>query len=307
MKNVKFSNRYKKARAASLVLSLFIGVGAVLGAACMFFDPTGKAVGMDGLLPGMQKLPYANVLFKNLIFPGIALLLVNGIPNIVAAAFLFKNKKCGGALTSIFGFTLMLWITIQFVIYPANFMSIAYFLLGVFELVSGYVCYVGYMQSTFEFSESDYPQIGADKSKLVVYFSRLGYTEKLAYQTANEQGAEILRLETTEKTDGYLGFWWSGRFGMHRWGMPLKRTDTDFAKYDEITVCFPIWVFGMSAPAREFFKEQNGKPKKVNYVITHFMNAKFSSVATEADKLLGVKHSSFRSYRCRFGRYKEIE
>ncbi len=307
MEKVNFNKRYKRAKAASLFWTLFIGAGAVLGAVGMFVDPTGKAAGMDGLLPGMQKLPFANVLFQNLIFPGIALLLVNGVPNFVAAAFLFKNKKAGAQLTAVFGFTLMLWITIQFVIYPLNVLSTLYFVFGIAELIAGYVCYVGYMQSTFVFDEKDYPSVGADGSKLVVYFSRLSYTKKLAYQIADEQKAEILQLKALEKTDGYLGFWWSGRFGMHRWGMPIENAGVDLKKYDEITICSPIWVFGLSAPVREFCKRQNGNVKTVNYVLTHFMNSKFSSAAREMDALLGVNHKSFRSFRCRFGRYKEIK
>lgn len=41
MEKVNFNKRYKRARAASLFWTLFIGVGAVFGAVCMFFKLIG--------------------------------------------------------------------------------------------------------------------------------------------------------------------------------------------------------------------------------------------------------------------------
>ena len=54
--------------------------------------------------------------------------------------------------------------------------------------------------------------INKNKDILVVYFSRMGYTKKIAYDYANEVGAFILKLNTLENTSGTLGFWWYGRF-----------------------------------------------------------------------------------------------
>lgn len=34
----------------------------------------------------------------------------------------------------------------------------------------------------------------------------MGYTKKVAYEKANEIGANIIELKTKEKTDGTLGF-----------------------------------------------------------------------------------------------------
>ena len=56
--------------------------------------------------------------------------------------------------------------------------------------------------------------INKNKDILVVYFSRMGYTKKIAYDYANEVGAFILELNTLENTSGSLGFWWCGRFSM---------------------------------------------------------------------------------------------
>lgn len=283
------------------------GGGALFGAICMFCDPLGTATGMGGLLSGMQVLPFSEVLFDDLIFSGIALLLVNGMPNIVAAVLLVLRKKSGIIVGEIAGVVLMLWIVIQFVIYPFNVMSTAYFFIGFLQFVTGYICWVGYRQSNFTFDPQNYQNIGKNSEKLVIFFSRSGYTRSIAYQIADRDGADILEVKTTEKIAGDLGFWWCGRFAMHGWGMPIECGAVDFSRYSEVTICSPVWDFGVSAPIREFCRQHKGQINTVNYAITHFMGAKFESIAREMDELLGVKHKNFYSFSSRLGNLKEIK
>lgn len=134
--------RSQIARRCLLFWTLFIGIGAVAGATMMLYDPSGKAMGMDALLPYFQVLPFANILFRNLIFSGFALLIVNGVTNLTAALLLYKKRKCGVVLGGVFGITLMLWICIQFVIFPLNFMSAIYFIFGFCQATCGYMAWV---------------------------------------------------------------------------------------------------------------------------------------------------------------------
>jgi len=300
------NKRYVFERKVLIFWTLFVGIGAVAGAIGMLADPTGKAMGMDSLLPYFQVLPFADKLFQNLVFSGIMLLLVNGVTNLTAAGFLIAKKKTGIILGTIFGITLMAWIIIQFCTLPFNAMSTIFFFVGLLQFISGFLCYTGYEKSNFKFDESDYENVGNDETKAVVFFSRDGYTKKLAYEIANEQGAKVFEIRPTEKIEGNLGFWWCGRFGMHKWGMPSENIDADFSKFDEVTICSPIWVFDVSAPVREFCKEQSGKIKNVNYVLTHFMNAKFENVSKTLDDILSATHTSFSSYRCHFGKLKKL-
>lgn len=301
------SKRYTISKRFLIFWTLFIGIGAVVGATAMFIDPTGKILRMDTLLPYFNVLPFSNILFQNYIFSGIMLLIINGISNLISAILLLMNKKIGIILGMLFGITLMLWIIIQFIIFPFNFLSTSYFIFGLLQFITGYVCFVGEEQSMFAFNKDDYKNIGNDETKLVIYFSRQGYTKKLAYQIANEKGASILKIKTTEKIKGNLGFWWCGRFGMHKWGMNLEKFDLDITKFEEVIICSPIWVFDICAPIREFCKNNKGKINNVSYVITHFMNANFHKVAKKMDKLLDVKHKSFKSFKCHFGKLKEIK
>ena len=133
--------RYDTARRWLIFWTLFIGVGAVAGGLSMILDPSGKTLHMDGMLPYFQVLPFAKTLFQDFLFSGFALLIVNGLTNLTAAVLLLRRKKLGVNLGGVFGVTLMLWICIQFYMFPLNFMSTAFFIFGFCQAVTGYVAW----------------------------------------------------------------------------------------------------------------------------------------------------------------------
>lgn len=300
-------SRYDIARKWLIFWSLFVGLGAVWGAVCMLIDPTGNLLQMDAMLPYFKKLPFADILFVDYTFSGVALLIVNGITNLTAATLLIKNKKIGIVLGGVFGVTLMLWICIQFYAFPFNVLSTAYFIFGFCQALTGYAAYIFYKQESFSVDISEYKNIGTDKSKLVVFFSRMGYVKKIAYERANETGADIYEIKSTERTSGTLGFWWCGRYGMHRWDMPIENIGIDLSAYNEVTVCSPIWVFSLAAPIRAFLRQANGKIKSANYILVHHTNGTYKNTVAEANKLLGTEHNALINIRCRAGEFKVIE
>ena len=300
---MRIYSRYHAARRALLAWCLFIGIGAVAGAVGMLVAPDGSALGMQAVLPAFQVLPFADVLFQDFVFPGIALLIVNGLTNLTAAVLILQKKLLGVKLGALFGITLMLWIVIQFIIFPFNFMSTVYFIFGLIQALTGFAALVFEKQERFFANKSDYPKIGHDPSRLVVFFSRMGYVRKAAYETANQSGAEVYEVKATERTEGTTGFWWCGRYGMKRMDMPIEPLSIDLSRYSHVTICTPVWVFSLAAPMRSFCKLAHGKIKSVDYVIVHFEKCAFQSVAREMDTLLGVKHTAARSVCCRMGRY----
>ncbi len=140
----KIKTRSGTARKILIFWTLFIGIGAVVGGLSMIIDPSGKFLHMDGMLPYFKILPFSDVLFQNYLFSGIALLIVNGITNLTAAILLFKKKKIGVILGAFFGITLMLWICIQFYMFPFNFLSTIYFVFGLLQTATGYAALVLY-------------------------------------------------------------------------------------------------------------------------------------------------------------------
>lgn len=93
-------SRFRPMRRALLFWCLFIGLGAVWGAGCMFVDPDGRLLRMDTMLPYFRVLPFADVLFRDYLFSGVAPLIVDGLTNLLAAVLLLRNK-CSGVLLGI--------------------------------------------------------------------------------------------------------------------------------------------------------------------------------------------------------------
>lgn len=298
-------SRYQTARRILIFWTLFIGIGAVGGALMMLLDPSGKAVGMDAMLPYFQVLPFAEVVFQDLTFSGWALLIVNGLTNLTAAALLLARKRAGAVLGGIFGVTLMLWIGIQFYMFPLNFMSTAYFIFGLCQAAASYAAWVFRKQEAFTVNRADYPHIGDDPTRLVVFFSRMGYVRKVAYEEANRTGAAVYEIKAAERTEGTRGFWWCGRYGMHKWAMPIQPVDIDLSAYRHVTICSPIWVFALAAPVRSFCQAAAGQIREADYILVHHQGDTYENAAEEMDRLLGVTHIALRSIQCREGVYKE--
>lgn len=296
--------RLKVGKIFILFFTLFVGIGAFAGGICMLIKPDGSILQMQELLKYFQVLPFADVLFQDYIFSGISLIIVNGITNVTAAILIIKNKKIGYILGTIFGFTLMLWIIIQFVLFPSNALDTIYFTLGILQLITGFIAYVFYKQTTFIFNEADY-KICKDSKTLVVYFSRMGYTKKEAYEIAIKENAEIYEIKTKERTENTLGFWWCGRFGMHQWPMEIEKLNIDLARYNKIIIVSPIWVFRMCGPIRGFIKEYAIilNEKEIDVVLNHF-NPWLPKGAIDEIKSL-IKINKVSSYSCQYGNFRE--
>ena len=299
-------SRYEAARRWLIFWTLFIGIGAVAGAAAMLFDPTGGVMGMDAMLPYFQVLPFADVLFQNFTFSGIALLIVNGLTNLTAAVLLLLKKRAGVVLGGVFGVTLMLWICIQFYIFPLNFMSTIYFVFGLAQAATGYAACVFLRQEAFAAQKADYPNIGTNPDRLVVYFSRMGYVQQLAMAEAQRTGAQVYRVRSTERTDGTLGFWWCGRYGMHRWAMPIEPISIDLSAYAHVTICAPIWVFALAAPMRTFCMVAAGGIREADYILSHHTRGRYLNAAREMDVLLHIQHTALTSYQCKMGSFQRV-
>ncbi len=304
---MKPHSRYKVARRWLLFWTLFIGLGAVAGALGMLLDPSGRALGMDAMLPYFQVLPFADVVFQDFTFSGWALLIVNGLTNLTAAGLLLARKRAGVILGGVFGVTLMLWICIQFYMFPPNFMSTIYFFFGLAQAATGWAAWVFCRQESFKVDIMQYPHIGTNHDRLVVFFSRMGYVRKVAYETAERTGAAVYEIRAAERTEGTLGFWWCGRYGMHRWDMPIEPVTADLTAYAHVTVCTPIWVFALAAPVRTFCRAAAGKIREADYILVHHQNSRYENAAAEMDDLLGLHHTPVTTLRCREGHYKEIK
>ena len=86
-------------------------------------------------------------------------------PDTPAAGLLLAKKPAGVVLGGVFGVTLMLWICIQFYMFPPNFMSTSYFIFGLIQAATG-----------------------------------MGYVRKKAYEEAERTGAAVYEIRAAERT-----------------------------------------------------------------------------------------------------------
>jgi hypothetical protein len=123
------------------ILTIFIAVGAIGGAIMMWMDPTGVSWGGEPMLDLLRsKMPWPDVLFKNFIPSGFALLAVNGLTQLLAALMLFKNYRWAYWTCLACGIILMLWIVLEWWIWGFVALSNIYFVLGLVEVIGAVFC-----------------------------------------------------------------------------------------------------------------------------------------------------------------------
>lgn len=123
-----------------LFLSAFIGLGAYWGAVMMWFAP--ELLGMNALLATLQySLPWLDGLLGSFVFPGVMLVLVNGVPNTVAFFVLRKDTHRGAWWQGLCGGLLLGWLAVQWVVFEANPLTTIYTVLGLAQLVLAWILY----------------------------------------------------------------------------------------------------------------------------------------------------------------------
>ena len=121
-------------------LTLFIGIGAVIGAVMMWIDPSGQMWGGEPLLEMLRaKMPWPDIFFKNFIPSGFVLLFLNGFTQFAAAFLLFKKHRLASYTVLACGIILMLWIVLEWWVWGFNAMSNIFFVLGLIEAVVGVI------------------------------------------------------------------------------------------------------------------------------------------------------------------------
>lgn len=94
-------------RTGLVVLHWFVGIGAVAGGLAGVVDPTGASVGIT--VEALERGP-----FRDFFIPGLFLLLVLGVGNLVAGALLLRRQGRTAGLTSLGLFAVLaLWIIVQ--------------------------------------------------------------------------------------------------------------------------------------------------------------------------------------------------
>ena len=116
-------------RITLIIWGLFIGLGAVGGGIAMLMDTSGKMMGLDPVLPYMP--------FATFLIPAIALIILNGVTQLILAFMGIINHSLTAFAGMICGGILMIWIIVQLCFIDFNILSAAYFVFGLLEFGCG--------------------------------------------------------------------------------------------------------------------------------------------------------------------------
>ena len=126
------------ARGLLVVVSILNGIAGVVCGLLFLAGPDGHLMGAGALLPVVQQLPLADLFFQGFIWIGVAMLLVLGAPNSVAAVMLLRNSENQYLATLIAGVLLVLWCGFE-LIFMFNALAVSYFVVGLVSIMSSIV------------------------------------------------------------------------------------------------------------------------------------------------------------------------
>lgn len=112
------------------------------------------------------------------------------------------------------------------------------------------------------------PGEGAVAAKtLVVYYSRSGYTRRVAEQVARAARADLLPIGGGKRA-GMLGYL---RCVLEAWlHLPARITPTRLpGQYDLVVIGTPVWCWNMSSPVRAYLARHQNQFKRVAFFCTY--------------------------------------
>ena len=98
---------------------------------------------------------------------------------------------------------------------------------------------------------------------LVVYFSRTGFTKKIAAEITARLGADLDAIEDVRSRAGILGYLRSAREAFQKIAIEIKPGARNPVDYDLVILGTPVWAGHMSSPMRAYLRAHEGQLKRV--------------------------------------------
>jgi flavodoxin len=98
---------------------------------------------------------------------------------------------------------------------------------------------------------------------LVVFFSRSGYTRKIAEEIAARCGADLEAIEDVRTRAGLFGYLRSGREAYKKLPVEIRAPVRNPSDYDLVILGTPVWAGNVSSPMRAYLTAHGGELKRV--------------------------------------------
>ncbi|MRS13270.1 MAG: hypothetical protein EG823_09445 [Actinobacteria bacterium] len=149
----------RAARVFLILVSILNGVAGLVCGVLFLVSPDGSLMGFEPLLSVIGTLPLADVFFRDLMWIGVAMLLVLAAPNTVAAVMLTRRSAGQYTATLAAGVLLVLWTGFELV-FMYNVAAVGYFIVGVLSIL----CSVVLRRSTVQSSaQQAHPAVSAPR------------------------------------------------------------------------------------------------------------------------------------------------
>jgi flavodoxin len=113
---------------------------------------------------------------------------------------------------------------------------------------------------------------------LIVYYSRTGYTRRVAEELAAKTGATMEALAETRSRSGVFNYLRSGREALTGRTAPICPTVQDPSAFDLVVLGSPVWAGHVCSPMRTYLTERRDDLPNVAFFCTQH--------ASGADKAL---------------------
>jgi len=97
---------------------------------------------------------------------------------------------------------------------------------------------------------------------LVVFYSRTGFTKKLALSLAAKLQADTEELVDNTSRKGIMGWLKGGRDAVKKFMTVISPAQKDPAQYDLVVVGSPVWAGTMAPALRTYLTQNKSKVKK---------------------------------------------
>lgn len=106
------------------------------------------------------------------------------------------------------------------------------------------------------------------KRALVVYFSRTGYTRKIAEEIADRCGADIEAVREARGRSGIFGYLRSAREALKKRTVDILPSTKKPGDYDLVILGTPVWASNLSSPIRSYIAAERGRFPRVAFFCT---------------------------------------
>jgi len=106
------------------------------------------------------------------------------------------------------------------------------------------------------------------KDTLVVYFSRTGYTRRVAELIAAAAGADCEAIREPRTRDGLRGYWRSAREALRHVPARIEAGTLDPRDYTLVVLGTPVWGSNISSPMRAYITQHHDDFNNVAFFCT---------------------------------------